>query len=60
MNPFSKDIERDETLINCIVSYRMVLRPPMQEDLVDFLSLRFEEGIDVDEYLKCRIDLTPR
>ena len=60
MNPFSKEIERNETLKNYIVSYRMVLGQPRKEDLVDFLQQRFEEVIDVDEYLKCRIDLTSR
>lgn len=60
MYPFNKDIERYETLKNSLVTYRMVLGQPRQEDLVNFLQQRFDEGIDVDEYLKCRIDLTPR
>jgi hypothetical protein len=60
MFPFSKDVERYETLKNNLVTYRMVLGQPRQEDLVNFLQQRFEEGFNSDEFLKFRIDLTPR
>jgi hypothetical protein len=38
----------------------MVLGQPRQEDLVDFLRQRIEEGMDPNEFSKYRIDLSPR
>jgi hypothetical protein len=58
--PFSKDAERIDILKNGLVTYRMVLGQPRQEDLVDFLRQRIEEGMDPNEFSKYRIDLSPR
>ena len=57
--PFSKDAERIDILKNGLVTYRMVLGQPRQEDLVNFLQQRFDEGLDINELLKYRIDLSP-
>jgi hypothetical protein len=57
--PFSKDAERIDILKNGLVTYRMVLGQPRQEDLVNFLQERFNEGLDINELLKYRIDLSP-
>jgi len=58
--PLSRDQERLEELKKTLVAYRMVLGQPRQEDLVHFLQERFAEGVDPDEFLKFRIDLSPR
>ena len=58
--PFSKDAERIDQLKEGLVMYRMVLGQPRQEDLVNFLQQRFEEGVDSEEFQKFRIDLSPR
>ena len=57
--PFSKDAERIDILKNGLVTYRMVLGQPRQEDFVNFLQQRFDEGLDINELLKYRIDLAP-
>jgi hypothetical protein len=57
--PFSKDAERIDILKNGLVTYRMVLGQPRQEDLVNFLQQRFDEGLAINELLKFRIDLSP-
>ena len=60
MFPLSRDCERLENLRKTLVAYRMVLGQPRQEDLVHYLQERFEEGVDPNEFLKFRIDLSPR
>ena len=57
--PFSKDAERIDNLKKSLVTYRMVLGQPRQEDLVAFLQQQFDKGLDPDEFLKYRIDLAP-
>jgi hypothetical protein len=57
--PFSKDAERIDILKNGLVTYRMVLGQPRQEDLVNFLQQRVDEGLDIKELLKYRVDLSP-
>lgn len=57
--PFSKDAERIDHLKKALVTYRMVLGQPRQEDLVNFLQQRFEKDIDRNELLNYRIDLSP-
>jgi hypothetical protein len=58
--PLSSDREHLENLRKTLVAYRMVLGQPRQEDLVHYLQMRFEEGVDPNEFLKFRIDLSPR
>ncbi|MFX0199534.1 MAG: helicase-related protein [Candidatus Hodarchaeota archaeon] len=58
--PLSRDREHLEYLMKTLVAYRMVLGQPRQEDLVNYLGNRFEEGLNSDEFLKYRIDLSPR
>jgi hypothetical protein len=58
--PLSRDCERLEKLQETLVAYRMVLGQPRQEDLVHFLNERFADGLDAAEFLKFRIDLSPR
>jgi len=57
--PFSKDAERIDILKNGLVTYRMVLGQPRQEDLVNFLQQRINDGFDINDLLKYRIDLSP-
>jgi hypothetical protein len=57
--PFSKDAEHIDNLKKSLVTYRMVLGQPRQEDLVAFLQQQFDKGLDPDEFLKYRIDLAP-
>lgn len=56
--PLSRDNAHLENLSKSMVTYRMVMGQPRQEDLVNFLQHRMEK--DLDELLKCRIDLSPR
>ncbi len=58
--PLSRDREHLEYLMKTLVAYRMVLGQPRQEDLVNYLEQRFEEGLNPNEFLKYRIDLSPR
>jgi len=58
--PLSRDKEMLKNLRGSLAAYRMVLGQPRQEDLVNFLQQRFEEGFDSDEFLKFRIDLAPK
>ena len=58
--PLSREIKQIDNLKNSLVAYRMVLGQPRQEDLVNFLQQRFEDGLDPDEFSRYRIDLTPR
>jgi hypothetical protein len=60
MFPLSTDCERLENLRNSLVAYRMILGQPRQEDLICYLQERFNEGVDPKDFLKFRIDLTPR
>jgi hypothetical protein len=58
--PLSRDREHLDNLKKSLIAYRMVMGQPRQEDLVNFLQERFEEGLDADEFLKYRIDLSPK
>jgi len=58
--PFSRDEERLEALKRSLVTYRMGLGQPRQEDLISFLQQRFKDGIDQSDFSKYQIDLTPR
>jgi hypothetical protein len=58
--PFSKDAERIDYLKKSLVTYRMVLGQPRQEDLVNYLQQRFADDLDPNEFLKFRINLTPK
>ncbi|MBN1545580.1 MAG: hypothetical protein JW902_02870 [Syntrophaceae bacterium] len=60
MLPLSRDTELLKNLRGSLAAYRMVLGQPRQEDLVNFLRLRFEKRFDFNEFLKFRIDLSPR
>lgn len=60
MFPLSRDCERLEELRKTLVAYRIVLGQPRQEDLVTYFQERFKLGLDPNEFLKFRIDLSPR
>jgi hypothetical protein len=57
--PLSRDREHLDNLSKSLLAYRIVMGQPRQEDLVNFLQQRFGEGIDADDFLKYRIDLSP-
>ncbi|SPD74790.1 conserved hypothetical protein [uncultured Desulfobacterium sp.] len=59
--PFSKETDRMQALRKSLVTYRMVLGQSRQEDLVNYLNQKFEkESLDQNDFLKYRIDLSPR
>jgi hypothetical protein len=58
--PLSRDRENLDNLRKSLVAYRIVMGQPRQEDLVNFLQQRFEEGVDADKFLEYRIDLSPK
>jgi hypothetical protein len=57
--PLSRDINRVEDLKRTLAVYRMVFGQPRQEDLVKYLKENLQEGVDLDEILSYRIDLSP-
>ncbi len=57
--PFSRDVGHLENLRRTIVTYRMVLGQPRQEDLVHHLANRLGRDIGPEELLRYRIDLSP-
>jgi hypothetical protein len=58
--PLSRDRERLSSLSKALIAYRMVMGQPRQEDLVYYLQKRFEAGLNAEEFLKYKIDLSPR
>ena len=56
--PFSREIQKQDDLRKSLVTYRMVFGQPRQEDLVNYLSSRFDSDL-IDELLKYKIDLSP-
>lgn len=58
--PLSRDYAHLENLSKTLVAYRMVMGQPRQEDLLCYLQQRFEEDLDPSEFLKYRINLSPR
>jgi hypothetical protein len=58
--PLSRDRERLSSLSKALIAYRMVMGQPRQEDLVYYLQRRFEEDLNAEEFLKYKIDLSPR
>lgn len=57
--PLSREVAHLESLRRTIVAYRMVLGQPRQEDLVNYLSHRLGRGVEPEELLRYRIDLSP-
>jgi hypothetical protein len=58
--PLSREWEQLERLKKALVVYRMVFGQPRQEDLLGFLQSKLSDGIEIEDILKCQIDLTPR
>ena len=60
--PMSREKNQKNALSRSLAVYRMVFGQPRQEDLINFINSQVEndEGIEVSEILKYRIDLTPK
>ncbi len=57
--PLSREVQLLDRLRSALVSYRMVFGQPRQEDLLNWLSRRSGEGLDLEKLAEYRIDLSP-
>jgi len=57
--PFSRDTERMESLRKSLAIYRLAFGQPRQEDLIKFLQTQVEGGLDINNLIQYKIDLSP-
>lgn len=57
--PLSREVGNLESLHRTLGAYRMVFGQPRQEDLVTYLRGQLEQGLELSDLLRYRIELAP-